>query len=151
MRYLCALLILLTSTLFIACGTGEQPKPANGTNTPANKTESPKPVEKSAVDDSKLSTPQGSIEYQLELIKAGDFDKLKECLTERVRGDLTKEIVDKAKADASKHTMDDLFASSEEGEKDGKKTATVMMKNGKSLTTLIETNGKWLADTIWFK
>jgi hypothetical protein len=98
-----------------------------------------------------LGDPKSSIAYQFELIKAGDMDKLKTCLTPRVRDGVTKEIVDKAKTDAAKYTMDDLYASAEMGEAEGKKTAKVKMKNGRTLTTLIETDGKWLADTIWFK
>ncbi|HEX8286214.1 MAG TPA: hypothetical protein VF588_22830 [Pyrinomonadaceae bacterium] len=47
--------------------------------------------------------------------------------------------------------IDDLYASAEMGEADGKKTAKVKMKNDRALTTLVETDGKWLADTIWFK
>jgi hypothetical protein len=98
-----------------------------------------------------LSDPKSSIAYQFDLIKAGDVDKLKTCLTPRVRDGVTKEVVDKAKNDAAKYTIDDLYASAEMGEAEGKKTAKVKMKNGRTLTTLIETDGKWLADTIWFK
>jgi hypothetical protein len=98
-----------------------------------------------------LGDPKSSIAYQFELVKAGDVDKLKNCLTPRVRDGVTKEVVDKAKTDAAKYTIDDLYSSAEMGEADGKKTAKVKMKNGRTLTTLIETDGQWLADTIWFK
>ena len=107
---------------------------------------------KSSSDEGKqLSDPKSSIAYQFELLKAGDVDKLKACLTPRVRDGVTKEVVDKAKTEAAKYTMEDLYASAEMGEAEGKKTAKVKMKNGRTLTTLIETDGKWLADTIWFK
>ncbi len=98
-----------------------------------------------------LADPKSSIAYQFDLVKAGDVEKLKTCLTPRVRDGVTKEVVDKAKVDAAQYTVDDLYASAEMGEADGKKTAKVKMKNGRTLTTLIETDGKWLADTIWFK
>ena len=98
-----------------------------------------------------LKDPKSSLAYQFELVKAGDVDKLKACLTPRVRDSVTKEVMDKAKVEAAKYTMDDLYASAEMGEADGKKTAKVKMKNGRTLTTLIETDGQWLADTIWFK
>jgi hypothetical protein len=98
-----------------------------------------------------LSDPKSSIAYQFDLLKAGDVETLKTCLTPRVRDGVTKEVVDKAKTDAAKYTIDDLYASAEMGEAEGKKTAKVKMKNGRTLTTLIETDGKWLADTIWFK
>lgn len=97
------------------------------------------------------SDPKSAIAYQFELVKAGDVEKLKAALTPRVRDGVTQEVVDKAKVEAAKYTMDDLYASAEMGEADGKKTAKVKMKNGRTLTTLIETDGKWLADTIWFK
>jgi hypothetical protein len=98
-----------------------------------------------------LKDPKSSLAYQFELVKAGDVDKLKACLTPRVRDSVTKEVMDKAKVEAANYTLDDLYASAEMGEADGKKTAKVKMKNGRTLTTLIETDGQWLADTIWFK
>lgn len=98
-----------------------------------------------------LADPKSSIAYQFELVKAGDLDKLKACLTPRLRDGLTQEALDKAKASAAAYTIDDLYDSAEMGEADGKKTAKVKMKNGRTLTTLVETDGKWLADTIWFK
>lgn len=84
-------------------------------------------------------------------MKSGDYEKLKNCFTDRVRDRVTKEDVEKAKSDASKYTLDELYASAETGETDGKKTAKIKMKNGRTLTTLIETDGKWLSDTIWYK
>ena len=105
---------------------------------------------KNGATDSSLSDPKGSIAYQFELLKAGDADKLRNCFTERLRERITKERVDKAKEDASKYTLDDLYASAETGEYEGKKTTKVKMKNGRTLTTLILTDGKWLSDTVWF-
>jgi hypothetical protein len=105
----------------------------------------------SAAGGGALGDPKSSIAYQFEQIKAGDVDKLKACLTPRVRDGVTQEVVDKAKTQAAQYTMDDLYASAEMGEADGKKTAKVKMKNGRTLTTLVETDGKWLADTVWFK
>ena len=98
-----------------------------------------------------LKDPKSSLAYQFELVKAGDVDKLKACMTPRVRDGVTKEVVDKGKTEAANYTMDDLYASAEMGEADGKKTAKIKMKNGRTLTTLVETDGQWLADTIWFK
>lgn len=98
-----------------------------------------------------MNDPKSSIAYQLDLVKMGDGDKLKACLTPRLRDKVTTEVVDKAKTEAAKYTLDDLYASAEMGEADGKKTAKVKMKNGRTLTTLIQTDGQWLADTIWFK
>ena len=98
-----------------------------------------------------LGDPKSSIAYQFEQIKAGNVEKLKACLTPRVRDGVTQEVVDKAKTQAAQYTIDDLYASDERGEADGKKTAKVKMKNGRTLTTLVETDGQWLADTLWFK
>ncbi|HEY6804944.1 MAG TPA: hypothetical protein VI306_15320 [Pyrinomonadaceae bacterium] len=98
-----------------------------------------------------LKDPKSSIAYQLEQVKAGDVDKLRECVTARVRDSVTKEGVEKAKSNAGDYTIDDLYNSAEMGETEGKKTAKVKMKNGRTLTTLVETDGKWLADTVWFK
>jgi hypothetical protein len=123
-RYL--LLLLAASLVFAACG------------------------KKEGGSDSSLSDPKGSLAYQFELVKAGDADKLRPCFTERLRERITKELVDKAKGEAGRYTMDDLWASAEPGEYEGKKTMKVKMKNGRTLTTLVETDGKWLSDTIWF-
>jgi predicted lipid-binding transport protein (Tim44 family) len=111
------------------------------------------PATKTSTESEKgsLSDPKSSLAHQFELVKAGDLEKLKACLTPRVRDGLTQEIVDKAKTDAAKYTIEDLYDSAEMGEADGKKTAKIKMKNGRTLTTLVETDGQWLADTIWFK
>lgn len=135
------------------------------TNTTANKTAVnettstvPETTTKTTVPEKPVETksessndPKSAIVHQFDLIKAGDFENLKTNLTPRVREGLTKDIVDKAKADSSKYTIEDLYDSVEMGDADGKKTAKVKMKNGRTLTTLVETDGKWLADTIWFK
>lgn len=98
-----------------------------------------------------LKDPKSSVSYQFEALKAGDFEKLKSCFTDRVRDRVIREDVEKAKENISKMTLDDLYASAEMGEYEGKKTAKIKMKNGRTLTTLVETGGKWLSDTIWYK
>ena len=147
------IVLLAAGSLFAACSgaanTGTNTTTANKGMTNETTTTVPEKTTKTA--SGSLGDPRSSIAYQFDLIKAGDFETLKTCLTPRVRDNLTKEIVDKAKTDAAKYTMDDLFAAVEMGEADGKKTAKVKMKNERTLTTLVETDGKWLADTIWFK
>jgi len=101
--------------------------------------------------DEPLGEPKKSIAHQLELLKAGEVEKLRACFTERQRERITKEAVEKGKQQAGKYTLNDLVASVEMGEFQGKKTAKIKMKNGRSLTTLILTDGKWLSDTVWFK
>ena len=128
--------LLAACLLFAACGSKDGSTGSGGA------------TDKTA--DSSLSDPKGSIAYQFELLKAGDVDKLRNCFTERLRDRITKERVDKAKENASKYTLDDLYASAEPGEYEGKKTTKVKMKNGRTLTTLILTDGKWLSDTVWF-
>ncbi|MFV1958553.1 MAG: hypothetical protein ACC662_03975 [Planctomycetota bacterium] len=98
-----------------------------------------------------MSTPLGSIEYQVALLVAGDVEVLKACFTPRVRDKITAETMAKGAEEIRSMTLDDLFAGVKESEVQGKKTAKVKMKNGRTLTTLILTDGKWLADTIWFK
>ena len=151
------LVLLVAGGLMAACSgasTGpnmDKPSNATGTNatgTNTTGTNTSKPMETTS---GSLGDPKGSIAYQFDLVKAGDAEKLKNCMTARVKDGVTQEVVDKAKTDAAKYTMEDLFASAEMGETDGKKTAKVKMKNGRTLTTLFETDGKWLADTVWFK
>ena len=132
-RTRCLFVLLVVCLVFAACGSK---KASDGT------------TDKAA--DSSLSDPKGSIAYQFDLLKAGDTDKLKSCFTERQRERITKERVDKAKEKIGQLTLDDLVASTEMGEYEGKKTAKIKMKNGRTLTTLILTDGKWLSDTVWF-
>lgn len=102
-------------------------------------------------EDSLKKSPKDSIAYQFELVKKGDTAKLQQCFTDRVKERITPQAVEEGKKEAAKYTIDDLVASVEDGEADGKKTAKIKMKNGRTLTTLIQTDGKWLADTVWFK
>lgn len=144
-RYLVVLLVAFF--LFAACGTKDEGGGNTGVTTSNSTGPSPTAPKGS---DSSLSDPKGSIAYQFELLKAGDADKLRNCFTERLRDRITKERVDKARGEVGRMTIDDLFASMEAGEYEGKKTAKVKMKNGRTLTTLVQTDGKWLSDTVWF-
>jgi hypothetical protein len=132
------LLLLAVSLMFAACGPKDGGNTSNGTGGGGS------------TSDSSLSDPKGSIAYQFDLLKAGDADKLRNCFTERLRDRVTKERVDKARGQVGSMTIDDLWASAEPGEYEGKKTMKVKMKNGRTLTTLVQTDGKWLSDTIWF-
>ena len=126
--------------------------PANtSANTSANAAANKSAGAPAGTASGSLKDPKSSIAYQFDLVKAGDVEKLKACMTPRVRDGVTQEVVDKAKTQAANYTIDDLYDSAEMGESDGKKTAKVKMKNGRTLTTLVETDGQWLADTIWFK
>jgi uncharacterized lipoprotein YajG len=141
-----SLFVLLAACLILAaCGAKDEGNTSNATGKTANSSPSAP-----TGSDSSLSDPKGSIAYQFELLKAGDADKLRNCFTERLRDRITKERVDKARGNVGQMTMDDLFASMESGEYEGKKTAKVKMKNGRTLTTLVQTDGKWLSDTVWF-
>lgn len=148
--------LLALGTLSAACSAPSTNTTTNTTaNTNANSANvtasNTAPATTPAAKAGSLATPKDSIAYQFELVKAGDVDKLKNCLTPRVRDGVTKEVLDKAKTTAARYSLDDLYASAEMGEADGKKTAKIKMKDGKTLTTLIETDGQWLADTLWFK
>ena len=144
--------LLALGTLSAACSAATNNTTNNTTANTANTTAAnTAPAATPAAGAGSLADPKSSIAYQFDLVKAGDADKLKNCFTARVRDGVTKEVVDKAKGQAAAYTLDDLYASAEMGEADGKKTAKVKMKSGRTLTTLIETDGQWLADTIWFK
>ena len=158
------LLLLAAGLLFAACGSkdgntgtgnagsnsGSSSSTSGSTSSTGGSTSSTGGSSSSKTADSSLSDPKGSIAYQFELLKAGDANKLKSCFTERLRDRITQELVDKAKGEVGPMTLDDLYASAEAGESEGKKTTKVKMKNGRTLTTLVLTDGKWLADTVWF-
>jgi uncharacterized lipoprotein YajG len=142
-----SLFVLLAACLILAaCSAKDEGNTSNATggNTANSSPGAP------TGSDSLLSDPKSSIAYQFQLLKAGDADKLRTCFTERLRDRITKERVDKARSNVGQMTIDDLFASMESGEYEGKKTAKVKMKNGRTLTTLVQTDGKWLSDTVWF-
>jgi len=98
-----------------------------------------------------LATPKESLSHQLSLLKAGDYEKMKACLTVRQQKNITEEKFRKASKEASKMTMEELYDKEIMGEFGGNKTCKIKMKNGRSLTTLVLVDGKWLADTLWFK
>ena len=95
--------------------------------------------------------PKSAIAYQLELLKAGDREKLVLCFTEDQRKRVTAEAVEQGQEQVANVTLDDLVDSITPGVDEGQATAKIEMKNGRTLTTLIHIEGKWLADTIWFR
>lgn len=96
-------------------------------------------------------TAKLEIGRQLELLKKGDTEKLRARFTQRQKERITAEKVKKAQAEIANYTLEDLVASTIEGEYEGKKTIKIKMKNGRTLTTLIKEGSKWYADTIWFR
>ncbi|MEX2216209.1 MAG: hypothetical protein WD768_19010 [Phycisphaeraceae bacterium] len=133
-------------TALIGCGDKDTPSPGTG---PGTGTGTPPKV---TVPSAASQDPKDAIAYQFELLKAGETDKLKNCFTDRQKERITAEVVAQGKTEAASMSLEDLVASVEMGEFEGKKTAKIMMKGGKrTLTTLIMTDGKWLADTVWFK
>ena len=139
MKRLCAVLAAcMALALLSSCASGGNP-PGGSASTTGTSTTGP------------ASDPKSAIAAQLDALKAGDTERVKAGMTARVQDRFTAEDVAKAKEEAGRMTIDDLYDSVEMGEDEGKKTAKVKMKNGRTLTTLIEEDGKWLADTVWFK
>lgn len=94
---------------------------------------------------------KAEIGKQFELLKKGDVAKLKARFTDRQKERVTADKVKKAQAEIQNYTLDDLVASTIEGEYQGKKTIKIKMKNGRTLTTLVQEGSEWYADTIWFR
>jgi hypothetical protein len=115
------------------------------------KDEGTQPPKNEGMTADAMATPKGSIIHQLELLKAGKLEEFKACFTDRLKDRITAEAMTTGAEEVGSMSIDDLFASSEDGEWEGKKTCKVKMANGRTLTTLVLTDGKWLADTIWFK
>jgi hypothetical protein len=109
------------------------------------------PAKDEGITADAMATPKGSITYQVQLLKAGKLEEFKACFTDRLKDRITAEAMTQGAQEVGSMSLDDLFASSQDGESDGKKTCKVKMANGRTLTTLVLTDGKWLADTIWFK
>lgn len=141
------LAILLLSLGLFAAGCGTSANNANSAN--ANKP--PTDPATVIVRDNPLSTPQSSIAYQFELIKAGDYDKILDCFTEKGKKKITRELVESAKTNSANFTFDDLFGSVEMDNNSNGKFAIVKMKDHRTLTILEWKDGKWIADNVWFR
>jgi hypothetical protein len=142
-----AILLLSVSLFAAACGssaTGGNAKPANA-NTP--------PTDPATVIDrnNPLGNPKSSIAYQFELVKAGDYEKLLDCFTEKGKKKLSQGLVESAKTNSVNFKFDDLFGSVEMDENSSGKFAIVRMKDNRTLTILELKDGKWLADNVWFR
>jgi|GEM_PF-1784189 len=87
---------------------------------------------------------------QLQYIQNLNVEALKPYFTERVRNQITIDLLKQAKQQAASASPESLVHSIELSESDGKIQAKIKMKNGRTLTTLISVRGKWEADTIWF-
>ena len=94
-----------------------------------------------------LADAKTFISKQVDQIKAGDLAKFKAGFSKRQSSKITQAMIDKAKAEVAKYTLDDLVAKAE----GGKGSLKIKMKNGRTLTTLVKEDGAWKADTLWFK
>lgn len=142
-----AILIISLSLFAAACSNSAVSKNINTAN--ANK---PPTDLATVIDrDNPLGTPKSSIAYQFELVKAGDYEKLLDCFTEKGKKKLTQPIVESAKANSVNFTFDDLFGSVEDDNNSNGKFAIVRMKNNRTLTILQWNDGKWLSDNVWFR
>ena len=136
-------LIFIVCLLFVAACHGGGSKTDSGTTSSTSSS--------NASAEALRKSPKDSIAYQFGLLKNGNATLLRECFTDRVRERITDDVVEKGKSQASIYSLDDLVASVELGESEGRQTAKIMMKNGRTLTTLVQVDNKWLADTVWFK
>jgi hypothetical protein len=141
------LAIILLPIFLFACGNPTVSN--NSTVANVNKT----PTDPATLIDraNPLSNPRSSIAYQFELVKAGDYEKLVDCFTEKGQKKLTLPIVESAKANAAKITFDDIVAKIEEEENSNGKFAHIRMKDNRPLVILVLKDGKWLSDQVWFK
>lgn len=137
-------LAVLIISLFLMSACGNSP-----TNTNANKP----PTEPETLIDrnNPLGTPMSSIAYQFELVKAGDYDKLVDCFTEKAKKKVSREAVEKARETVPSVNFDDLVTKVVEEENSNGKFAHIKMKDHRTLTILVFKDGKWLSDTAWFQ
>jgi hypothetical protein len=139
-----ASLLIFASLFAAACGSAGSANTANVNKPPTDPA--------TLIDRSNpLGTPKSSIAYQFELIKAGDYEKLRDCFTEKGKRQLTQPAVEKAKADAVNIAFDDIVDSISEEENSNGKFAYIRMKDHRVLAILVLQDNKWLADKVWFK
>lgn len=94
------------------------------------------------------TTPYTALALQVALLEEGDGVGLRLTFTERLREQITPEVVSRARALYADRTLDALVGTIEVAEDGG--TATVFRPGGEVLTTLVLVHGDWLADTLWF-
>jgi hypothetical protein len=146
---------LCLTLLLAACGDGGTPPPeprnpldavpADGPGNPLDTLPAPEPPAPPARDP--LATPESSIERQLALLLAGDFERLRACFTARLRDRITKEMAEAARKEMGKMSLAQIAARFEpQGD-----AVEVIMEGGRTLTTLVRDGDRWLADTIWFR
>ncbi len=131
---------------------GDKTAVSEPVNAPPGAAREPAASDQGDLGEKLMCTPQGSIGYQLGLLKQGNVEALKACFTEDVRERVTDAAVKAGQDNAANVTLDDLLGEVIENEGLGAtRTVKIKMKNGRTLTTLVLTDGKWLAETIWFK
>lgn len=91
------------------------------------------------------------IALQLKYIQEGDVEAMQPFFTKRVRDQITKDSLARAREQAASATPEELVHSVTIEEIGDGIQAKIKMKNGRTLTTLVPVNRKWEADTIWFK
>lgn len=142
-----AILLIFVSLFAAGCS-----KSATGSNTSSANANKPPTDPVTVIDRANpLSTPKSSIAYQFELVKAGDYEKLLDCFTEKGKKKLSQPLVESAKANSVNFSFDDLFGAVEMDENSNGKFAIVRMKDNRTLTILELKDGKWLSNNIWFR
>jgi hypothetical protein len=139
-----AILLISLAIFAVACGSAGTANTANANKPPTDPA--------TVIDRSNpLGTPKSSIAYQFELVRAGDYEKLLDCFTEKGKRQLTQPAVEKAKAEAVNISFDDIVDSITEEENSNGKFAYIKMRDHRTLAILVWHDNKWLADKVWFK
>ena len=94
-----------------------------------------------------LEEARAFISQQLALLQAGDVEGLRRTFSRRQQDRIAPELLETAKPELSRYSLDDLAFAVEE-RSDGIK---IKMKNGRTLTVLVKEDDGWKADTVWMK
>ena len=133
------LLVLAVSLMFAACGSKEGGNTGGGVARPA------------ATPDPTLSDPRGAFAYQLELLKAGDIEKLTECFRPVRRYLVSPTRVDTGKVQFAGKTLEDVWGEARQADwVNGTQIFEVKDKKGRPFLVMYLIDGKWLSDNVWF-
>ncbi|MCS7159669.1 MAG: hypothetical protein RMJ19_04290 [Gemmatales bacterium] len=88
---------------------------------------------------------------QVELIRAGKAEELKQLFTPRLREFITPELLHEAAKHLALVRVEDLVNQIHPMQKKDRHIIVVRQANGRLLTVFVWQHNAWLADTLWFR
>jgi len=104
-----------------------------------------RPEAESALDVARLQSPREAIGYQLDLLRRGRLDLLRQCFVPRLRPLVTPEAVARSRTNFRDCRADDFMSAIHHSLSLGRYRAMIVL-----VTTLVWCEDRWLTETLWF-